>query len=292
MIIMDNEKMPKNAKNYSCLNCNFKCSKKSNYLIHLDTRKHKMIINDNEKMPKNAEYICNCGNTYKYKSGLWKHKKNCNFDYDTIKDNDLNDKDLIMLLIKENSELKNMMMKVIENGTYNNNNNITNTNSHNSFNLQFFLNETCKNAMNITEFVESIKLQLSDLINVGEIGYVEGISNIIIKNLNSLQVTERPIHCTDKKRETFYVKDENKWEKENKDKKKIRDAIKKISSKNQKLILQYREKYPGCNLSDNTNSFHYNKMVIEAMGGPGNNDVEKEDKIIKNISKVTTIEDV
>jgi len=199
------------------------------------------------------------------------------------------------MLIKENTEFKsmmmeqqNMMMKVIENGT--NNTNIIHTNSHNkAFNLNFFLNETCKDAMNITDFVDSIKLQLSDLEKVGELGYVEGISNIIIKNLNDLDETKRPVHCTDKKRETIYIKDQGQWEKEDENKSKLKKAVNKIAHKNIKLISQFSEKYPDCKKCDSHLSDKYNKMIIEAMGGPGDNNKEKEDKIIRNITKATTI---
>jgi len=174
---------------------------------------------------------------------------------------------------------------VLENGTVNNSHNTTN--SHNkAFNLQFFLNETCKNAMNINDFVDSIKLQLSDLIEVGELGYVEGISKIIVNNLNNLDETERPIHCTDKKRETFYVKDENQWEKEDMNKSKIKLAVKKVANKNIRLLPQFREKYPDYGNSYSKTSDIYNKMVIEAMSC----DIEKDEKIIKNISKATTIQ--
>ena len=170
------------------------------------------------------------------------------------------------------------------------NNNITTTNSHNkAFNLNFFLNETCKNAMNITDFVDSIKLQLSDLIDVGEVGYVEGISKIIVKNLNALDETERPLHCTDKKRETIYIKDQGQWEKEDDNKTKLKKFINKIAHKNSKLITQFREKYPECRKCESRISDKYNKMVIEAMGGAGDNTAEKTEKIIKNITKVTTI---
>jgi hypothetical protein len=143
--------------------------------------------------------------------------------------------------------------------------------------------------MNITDFVESIKLQLEDLIKVGEIGYVEGISNIITKNLNALDVTQRPIHCTDKKREVLYVKDEDKWEKEDNEKQKMRKVIKKVASKNQRLIPQYKEVHPDYGKSSSKTSDQYNKIIVESMGGAGDNDDEKEDKIIKNISKATTI---
>jgi hypothetical protein len=193
-----------------------------------------------------------------------------------------------MMLIKDNSELKNMMMKVIENGTTTTNNNI---NSHNkTFNLQFFLNETCKDAMNIMDFVESVKLQLSDLEKVGEIGYVDGISNIIVKNLKALDVEKRPVHCTDAKREILYIKDDNKWEKENEDKNKLRKLIKKIANRNSRLLPQFKEKHPDCGKSESKYSDQYNKLIIEAMGGHGDDDSEKEDKIIRKITKEVVID--
>jgi hypothetical protein len=144
--------------------------------------------------------------------------------------------------------------------------------------------------MNIMDFVDSIQLQLTDLEKVGELGYVEGISNIIIKNLNSLDVTQRPIHCTDKKREILYVKDENKWEKEDKENNKVRRIIKRVSHRNSSLLKNYREKHPECRKAESSLSDKYDKLVIEAMGGKGDNDIEKENKIIKNISNAVTIE--
>ena len=198
-------------------------------------------------------------------------------------------------LIKETTDFKNlmveqqnMMMKVLENGTGNNSHNTTN--SHNkAFNLNVFLNETCKDAMNINDFVESIKLQVSDLENVGEVGFVEGISNIIVKNLNALDITQRPIHCTDKKREIIYIKDENVWEKDE-SQCKMRRMIKKVVSKNQRLIPKFKEQYPDYNKYHSKTSDKYNKLIIESMGGSGDNDLEKEDKIIRNIVNATTID--
>jgi hypothetical protein len=197
--------------------------------------------------------------------------------------------------MKENSEFKQMvieqnkqMIEMSKNtGTYN----TTHTNSHNkAFNLNFFLNETCKDAMNIMDFVDSIKIQLCDLENVGNIGFVEGISKIIVKNLNSLDENMRPVHCTDTKREVMYVKDDNKWEKENEDKQKMRKVIKHVTHKNSKLLKDFKSKYPGCEKSDSKYSDKYDKLIIEAMGGKGDNDLEKEDKIIKNIAKIVTID--
>jgi len=140
------------------------------------------------------------------------------------------------------------------------------------------------------DFVDSLKIQLSDLENVGKLGFVEGISNIIIKNLKALDIHKRPVHCSDSKREVMYIKDENKWEKENNEKKKLRKAIKHIAHKNTKMLPEFKAKYPDCGKSDSKYADQYNKLVIEAMGGKGDNEIEKEDKIIKKIAKEVIIE--
>jgi hypothetical protein len=196
------------------------------------------------------------------------------------------------MLIKENSEFKNMMMKVLDNGTNNTvNTTMYNVNSNNkTFNLQVFLNETCKDAMNITDFVNSIQLQLSDLENVGKVGYIEGISNIIIKNLKALDVEKRPVHCTDQKREVIYVKEDNIWEKEDETIKQLRKAIKLVAHKNICMLKAFRDKYPDFDDGDSRKSTQYNKIVIEAMGGKGDNEYEKDTKIIKKIAKVVGID--
>ncbi len=228
METLGNQIMPKLCHNFYCKKCDYGTSKKSSYVNHTLSAKHlktsEMDIletNGNQIMPKLCSdiYSCqNCEKEFKNRSGLWKHNQKCkidkNINNNVVEDKKLSENELIMMLInenkdfknlliesyKENSEYKNIMMKVIENGTTINSHNTTHTNSHNkSFNLQFFLNETCKDAMNITDFVDSIKLQLSDLEKVGELGYVNGISNIIVKNLKELDVTQRPVHCTDKK---------------------------------------------------------------------------------------------
>jgi hypothetical protein len=268
----------------------------------LSTDKHKknengskMVVNDSEKSPKVAQYECECGKIYKYDSGYYRHKKKCLGVSKQLSDDDEDpsDKELIMMLIKQNTQLIQQNAELVKNGTHNTtiSNNSHNTNSHNkTFNLQFFLNETCKDAMNIMDFVDSIKLQLSDLENLGKLGFVDGISNIIVKSLNSLDETKRPVHCTDTKREVMYVKDEDKWEKENDNKPKIRKLIKHVTHKNTKLLKDFKAKYPGCEKSESKYSNSYDKLVIEAFGGKGDNDEEKENKIIKKISNVTTID--
>jgi hypothetical protein len=294
---------PKNAEIFNCETCHYTCSKKSDWSRHIITAKHKnrTILNAGDA----EKFICKiCKKIYKARNSLWYHEQKCKFikekEEEKYLETNINEKNNISnhteiselkefmnYLMKENSELKNTIMETIKNGTHN----TTNMNSHNkSFNLNFFLNETCKNAMNITDFMNSIQLQLSDLESVGKEGFVNGISNIIVKNLKSLDITQRPVHCTDSKREVLYIKDENKWEKEGEENNKLRRAIKHVAYKNSKMLSAFREKHPDCNKSESKYSDQYNKLVIEAMGGKGDNDKEKEDKIIKNIAREVIVE--
>ena len=286
--MLANNNMQNMLSSFYCECCDYECSKKSSWCQHLLTLKHQKA--NNGLMQANEKYTCeNCGVNFKHKSSFCRHKKKCK---ESIKfDDEISNKDLIIMLLKQNSQLIEQNVELTKNGITNtNNSHNTNTNSHNkTFNLQFFLNETCKDAMNIMDFVNSIQLQLSDLESVGKLGFVEGISNIITTNLKALDVTQRPVHCTDNKRETIYVKDENKWEKEDEQKNKIRKAIKKIATKNLCLLPKFKEAHPDCNRSSSKYSDQYNKIIIEACGGSGNNDTEKEDKIIRNIAKTVTI---
>jgi hypothetical protein len=296
--MVGNDFTPKLPIFFACKECDFNTSNKKDYSRHIKTKKH---LNSNQQCfsmqnTQKTHYVCTCGKKYVDNSGLWRHKKKCNkykIDKNSENSENLDKKDeLINYLIKENQEFKNLILEIVKKDTTTNNNNtITNTNSHNkTFNLQFFLNETCKDAMNIMDFVDSIKIQLSDLEKVGKIGFVEGISSIIVKKLNSLDETKRPVHCTDTKREVMYVKDEDKWEKENETKVKLRKAIKHVAHKNSKMLSEFRVKNPDCLKSTSKVSDKYNKLVLEALGGKGDNDSEKEDKIIKNIAKEVTID--
>jgi hypothetical protein len=306
MIGNDSTLGEKNTKLFECILCDYSTSNKTHYNRHLMTAKHindsKMVGNDSKMVGvKSAKaYQCKCGKIYKYDSGYYRHKNSCNISNmstnvittDLIIELIKNNKEMI----KDNKEMKQIILEqnntiniLVKNGT-NNNTNSLNNNNNKTFNLQFFLNDTCKDAMNIMDFVDSIKLQLTDLERMGEVGYVEGISNIITSNLKALDVSLRPVHCTDKKRETVYIKDENEWTKEDDNKTKLRKVIKKVANKNIKLLPQFREKNPEYKNSSSRISDKYDKMVIEVMGGVGNDDLEKEDKIIRNISKNVVVE--
>jgi hypothetical protein len=310
-------KIAKNRNNYTCNICDYNTSNKYDFEKHNNTIKHKtkksaislcdLSINMNKKS-QDEKFICNkCNKSYKVYSGLWRHKKKCeNINNSDICENsnlDLTDSDVIFQLIKQNDEFKQMIVEqnktiidqsnklfeICKNNT--SNTSISHINSHNkTFNLNVFLNETCKDAMNITDFVDSLQLQLSDLENVGKLGYVEGISNIIIKNLKAMEVHKRPVHCSDSKREVMYIKDEDKWEKENENKNKLRKVIKRVANKNSKMLPEFKEKHPDCGKSSSKFSDQYNKLIVESMGGSGDNDLEKEDKIIRKIAKEVVID--
>jgi hypothetical protein len=245
------------------------------------------IFNQSKQTSVNF-FICKCGKQYKHRQSLFNHKKKCNLEkIEKNDDTSLSEKEIIMSLLQQNNQLQNKIIELCKEKSIMNINN----NSHNkTFNLNVFLNETCKDAMNITDFVDSLQLQLSDLEKVGEVGYIEGISSIIVKNLNALDVTERPIHCTDKKRETMYIKDEDKWQKENEKKDKMHKMVRRVANKNINLISEFREKFPDYKKSNSNVSDQFNKIIIESMGGHGDNDYEKEEKIIKKIAKEVFVE--
>jgi hypothetical protein len=294
------KKTLKNAENYECKNCDFKCCKDSDWNRHILTSKHKNRTKLNDFGPKNAEntYTCqNCNKIYKARNSLWYHKQKCvKSENITITDSSSNEvvvlTNLMIEMVKSNGDLQKQMLEICKNGTNIDNsiNNSMNNSNNKTFNLQFFLNETCKDAMNIMDFVDSIKIQLADIESIGELGFVNGMSKLIIKNLKALDENMRPVHCSDPKRESLYVKDSNVWEKEDSDNKKIKKAIKYISHKNICAIPEWKAKYPDCIYSDSKKSNQYNHIIIESMGGPGDNDAEKADKIVKKIAREVTID--
>ena len=299
---------------YFCKLCFYGTNKKSSYKQHQLTQKHQT----NQEVPNKLSVVqvssnkheCNnCNKTFHDRSGLWRHNKKCNSTQI------LNPK-IIMDIIHQHSEFKEMLIaqskqatelqkqsqqqtnelqkQIIElcknTTTMTTTNNNHTINSHNKiFNLQFFLNDTCKNAMNLTDFVSSLQINLSDLESVGELGFVNGLSKLIINGLNDLEECERPVHCSDLKRESMYVKDDNKWEKEDADNTKMKKALKQIAHKNIKMLPVWKIKNPDCKRSESHLSDKYSHMVIEAMGGSGDNDEEKANKIIRKIAKEVTI---
>jgi len=290
---------------FICNACDFKCCKKSNYVKHCSTRKHTTSVNGykndmkkEQKMPQK----CECGKEYNYHSGLWRHKKKCNYietNSNVQTNNDKSNKNekiellinehvdfknIILELVKSNTELQKQMLDVCKTSGVNNS-----YNNNKTFNMQVFLNEQCKDAMNIMDFVNSMTLEFSDLEELGELGYVEGISRQMVRKLSEMDVYKRPIHCSDLKRETMYVRDDDVWEKETETYENLRKAIKYITKKNGDLMIPWRNAHPQCmNLQHPLND-KYLGIMNQAMGGPGEF-AASESKIIKKISKSVMID--
>ena len=273
MATFGNSGNSKKLQKYTCETCVFNTSNKNDYNRHLKTIKHLGNTEETEKLKCGG-----CEREYMSHSGLWKHKKVC-----TPPVSEPTDKQMMMTLIKQNAELHDKIIELCKSGITNNTVN-THTNSHNkTFNLQFFLNETCKNAMNISDFIESVVLQLSDIEDIGAVGYAKGMSNIIISKLNSLGETKRPIHCTDVKREVMYVKDEDKWEKDA-NKEKMRLLIKKMDKKLAPLMIAFSNNHRK-EFHTDSEIINHQKVMYEVLGGV-KEDTDNEDAIIQQISKV------
>ena len=308
---METKNIAKKRKHFICLICNYNTSNKFDYEKHCKTIKHQNAILETksddletfcDKKIQHIEYTCNCGKIYKNNSGLWKHKKKCSLPNDNpLRDDNTTDKELMMRIIQDNTDLKNIIIKVIEKNACNNiNNNITNTNTNNNnntnshnktFNLNFYLNETCKDAINIDDFVKSIKVQLDDLENTGRVGYVNGISDIINNNLNSMNAHIRPIHCTDEKREVLYIKNEGQWVKECDTKPILTNAIKTIANKNIQTISEWKKLNPDCTDINSKKNNLYLKIVSNSMSGISKEECEKNyNKIVKNIVKENIVD--
>ena len=303
------ENPEKTPKKYYCESCNFNSSNKKDYTRHKTSAKHKRIQENTQKSPKNPlMYICsNCKKSYKYHSGLWKHKQKCNFinKEDETEENEIEENETEEDEVEEEIDYKKMfieMMKLQEKqhdmiaqqqNTINEmipkigNNNTTNNN--NQFNLQLFLNEDCKNALNMTDFMKSIQVNLNDLIQTGKLGYVEGMSRIFVKALKDMDITERPIHCTDIKRETVYIKDQDKWAKDEDDKMKIKKTIQNIENKNIRMISKWQEENPDCMDMESKKSEELTELSLIALGGDEERE-KSEKKIMKKVLKEIMID--
>jgi len=275
------------CEEYICSECNYTTSKKNNYERHLKSQKHITVVYPEIKN-------CPCGKKYKFASGLSVHAKTCNIANQNTSSCVLDmSANVILEMVKQNNEFKQIIMeqnqKLIDIASKPTTT-VVNTNSNNKFNINFFLNEQCKDALNITDFVKSLKLQLSDLENTGKNGFVEGISKIFIKGLKDLDIYKRPIHCSDVKRETMYVKDQNGWEKEDSEKEKLKKTIDKIAYKNITQIPTWVEMHPKCTESTSKYNDLYLNIVCESMGGIDKQENNKYyEKIVKNVSKEVII---
>ena len=297
---------PKNAECFFCEKCDFKCCKPSDWSRHTTTRKHKdtykILTNNNEFYAENANvintYICDCGKEYKHRQSLWNHKKKCENNIESLNKTDYTNltSNIVLQILKQNEDLQKLLveqttklMELAKDGkNIINSNNINNTT--NNFNLNVFLNEKCKDAINITDFVNSLVVNINDLEETTRLGYAEGISKIFVNGLKQLDIYKRPIHCSDLKREVLYIKDQDNWEKDE-DKTHLLQAIKVVGHKNIKQISEWQKMNPQFNNPESKQNDKYLTMLCNVMSGGSKEETSKNyNKIVKNIIKETVIE--
>ena len=282
------EKLQKVAGVYTCELCQYTSGNKANFEKHLLTRKHQLATNVNEKVAKSCKnYICQCGKDYITNSGLWRHKQKCEYVENvnsTINQQNLSQEFVLDVIKKQQDQITELTNTIKEMAPLiNNTNNTINNTQNNKFNINVFLNEDCKNAINMTDFIKSIKISIEQLDAIKTTGMADGLSSAIITNLKNLSVYERPIHCTDIKRETLYIKDDNQWECD-RDQKKIKTAIKQMAGKPYVPLQEWITQNPDFKEVDAKQDYVAN--VLSTIGKPTDN-IDK--KIIKNVCVTTLI---
>ena len=300
--------MPKNAEFYECKECAFICSKFSNYNIHMRTRKHQIRTNSNEKMPKNAENFCceKCSRDFKSRSSLWYHSKRCqppitasNEDTDTKPTDITRIAQLFHAQLQENKELKQILLEQTKqmmelskqtHNTITHHNTTTNHHHNQKFNLNFFLNTTCKDAINMSDFIQTIEVRMNELENIGHNGYVAGMTDIILSRIKDLDICKRPVHCTDLKRETMYIKDQNEWNKDTAEKSYLRKAISMVAKKNYGKTIEWRECNPECLEVGSPKYDFCFKMMRNVLGDFEDVQVKLDNKIIKSLAKEVVVD--
>jgi len=295
---MDNQKNPKLPNSFECEKCNYKCGSKKDFAKHLGTRKHTMDKMDNSTVQViNKTFDCkNCGNSYKYQSGLCKHLKNCQPKPEQQSIPDITTLTNLMIeFIKNSTDVQKQVLELCKTGFTNNNtintnntiNGNVNNNQTNKFNINLFLNEQCKDAMNFSDFIKNIEVSREDLENNAQLGFVNRVSKILIESLRQLDQTERPIHCTDLKRETMYIKDEDKWSKEE-DSSKLNKAIQEVTRKSMGTLMNWKEENP--DYKDRDSEFSNRCIVIQQQSMAAHNRDTYYPKVIKAVAKEVVVD--
>jgi hypothetical protein len=300
----ETKKLQKVATKFYCEYCHYNVIRKSSWDKHILTQKHLNLENETKmkqkvatKLQYDKRFDCICGISFKSRTTLWRHKKTCQGEKKSYKQYFDNNEDLVHAILHDNQEFKQMLMEqhntLVELSSKNTTviNNTTSNVVNNNFNLQMFLNVQCKDALNIDEFIDSLQPKLEDLEATGRLGYVEGISKIFINGLQGLDINTRPLHCSDQKRETIYIKDKNVWEKDSETREKLTLAIKKVASKNIKQIPVWQKANPDCFDPSSKKNDQYLKIVSNSMNGLTAEEAQKNyDKIIRKVAREVVIQ--
>ena len=306
------EKGRKRASKFWCEVCDYCCSDAYHWKRHQTTAKHLFLINPNSILTKKVQdtYDCECGKSYKHKSSLCFHRANCKgqkghtpppppppsqIDTQTIVDIMRQSQDIQNLLVEQNKEIQRQNLEyqkqIIELAKQPNQITNNNTTNNNQFNLQFFLNTTCKDALSINDFVNSLDIQVADLEETGKLGYIGGITRIIMNGLKDVEINKRPLHCTDLKRETLYVKNENAWEKENSAKYQLKKAVERVSNRNLQQIRKWQEIHPLFKDTSTKENDMFIHLSTQAIGACSTEESERNiDKIMKNVLKEVVLD--
>jgi hypothetical protein len=291
---MELKSRKKSPQKFHCECCDYYTSKKSDFDKHELTRKHLMELNGINWKSKSRDFICkSCNRSYKSQSGLWKHEKKCQSQIEEVKKiqqpNQNNLQDVIVSLVQENKEMRQLIVQQQQSYKEQLDSLIPNigSNNNNKFNLNIFLNEHCKDALNIMEFVNNLPIQIDDLEKTGKMGYINGMTDIIVNGLKELEFNKRPLHCSDLKRETIYIKDNNIWEKDNEEKDKLKKAISCIKRRNLQQLPEWMEQHPKCASTGSKENEDYLQIISNSMI----TDDSKESKIlVKEIMKKVVID--
>jgi len=294
-------KSPKNPKDYLCEHCNYNTSSKKDYNKHLLTAKHQILTNTYNKVPRSpTAFLCDCGKEYKHRQSLNNHKQKCTYKIPEIPTAYVNEFEeekpeptglhsIIGTLVKENQDFKQLlieqssqMMELAKNSQTINNNT---TNNNTQFNLNFFLNDTCKDAMNITDFLGNMDVNVDELEYIGNHGYVNGMTKMIMDRLKDMDVTKRPIHCTDVKRETMYIKDKDEWCKDTDELIKLRRILSSISMTNYRSVGNWRQAHPKSEIMDSREYNFCYRMMRAILGDAEDEQIRLDNKIIKTFAK-------
>jgi len=298
---MTDTENPEKTPKFFCEHCDIGCSKKSEWDRHVSTRKHR---NKSEYLQKTPHmYECVCGKSYKHRQSLFNHKQKCNglsdLDMPLCEKEDIVEKekspsitnDMILTLIEQNKELQKQLIEMSKQTNVVNNTTTNNNTMNNQFNLNVFLNEDCKDALNIADFINSLKLTVNDLEQTGKLGFTQGITRIFVQALQQLDINMRPLHCTDIKRETVYIKDQDTWEKEDAEKTKLRNVIKQLARKNLRVLPEWQSENPEYIHLDTPENKQFMEISISSLGAEYDDEQEKmDDKIIRNVLKEVVLD--